>query len=323
MKKKTQKTQKIQKTQKKDKQGTQRRRQKKTKQHQTPTTSSQTPNHFVKAKCAPNPDKNSILGFSCYTSEALEKMRMLWNARHPDSLIETTDPREIWEQLKQQMAGLCNNEMCWMKQNFIREKMDNEIIHYTFAPTAPKSWKENPTEWLSSLDILNVMRQYEKRYSCFEFLGPSPIDYDKHILYGECVWEELCKFELRDFIRKNIYKIGIIFNLDPHYKTGSHWVSLFINVRTKQILYKDSYGEKPEAPILKFIRTVQRQARKLGIEMDYIYNKTRHQYGNSECGMYSLHFIIENLKDTPTEQLMDTKISDEEMVRLRNVYFNS
>ena len=41
------------------------------------------------------------------------------------------------------------------------------------------------------------MNQYEKTYKSFEFLGPSPIDYDKHLAYGECVWEELCEFSLK------------------------------------------------------------------------------------------------------------------------------
>ena len=45
------------------------------------------------------------------------------------------------------------------------------------------------------------MKQYENTYKCFEFIGPSPIDYDQHLSYGECVWEELCKFSLKE----NIY----------------------------------------------------------------------------------------------------------------------
>ena len=28
-------------------------------------------------------------------------------------------------------------------------------------------------------------KQYENAYHCFEFLGPSPIDYDEHISHGE------------------------------------------------------------------------------------------------------------------------------------------
>ena len=46
------------------------------------------------------------------------------------------------------------------------------------------------------------MKQYEKVYPCFEFMGPSPIDFDKRKMYGECVWEELCHFNLEDQIKK-------------------------------------------------------------------------------------------------------------------------
>jgi hypothetical protein len=279
-------------------------------------------NQFQKVKCAPNPNKNEVLGFTCYTSEALEKMRQLWNARHPDYKIQDNDPRQVWEELKENMEGTCNNELCWIKQNFVKNNLDSEILNYTFAPKAPSSWLKNPNEWLSSMDILNVMKQYEKRFHCFDFLGPSPIDFDDHVMFGECVWEELCKFNLNNFLKNEKYKIGVIFNLDPHYKNGSHWVALFINIRKKQILYFDSYGTQPCIEIKRFIKKIIKQAQHLNINIKYTYNKTRHQYGNSECGMYSLHFIIENLKDTPLKELMDKKISDEEMVQLRKSYFN-
>ena len=77
----------------------------------------------------------------------------------------------------------------------------------TFAPLQPISWKRKPTEWLSSVDIQKVMKQWENAYKCFEFIGPTPIDFDSHKLYGECVWEELCKFNLSSFLKKNKTKI--------------------------------------------------------------------------------------------------------------------
>ena len=61
---------------------------------------------------------------------------------------------------------------------------------------------QKSNEWLTSIDILNVMRQHEKIDRHFEFIGPSPIDYDHHKAYGECVWEELCKFSLAENLRK-------------------------------------------------------------------------------------------------------------------------
>ena len=36
---------------------------------------------------------------------------------------------------------------------------------------------------------------------------------------------------LNHFISKKINKIGIIFNLDKHDESGSHWVSMFINIK--------------------------------------------------------------------------------------------
>ena len=44
------------------------------------------------------------------------------------------------------------------------KNIDLDLKKYTFAPKAPDEWKENPTEWLTSIDILEVMKQYEKKY---------------------------------------------------------------------------------------------------------------------------------------------------------------
>lgn len=275
---------------------------------------------YKKAKCAPNPGKTQA--FSCYTEEALHKMRYIWNMRHPDCKIESTNAREIWNQLRDYIGETCSIESCWLKQKFIKNHLDEELLSYTFAPKRPDEWKRNPTEWLSSLDILAVMKQYERRYKCFNFIGPSPIDYDTHIYDGECVWEELCEFSLKDHIKNGKNKVGIIFNLDPHYLNGSHWVAVFINIKKKIIYYFDSYGEKSEAQIKKFMETVKKQGKSLGIDFTIKENSIRHQYSDSECGMYSLYFIIEMLKDKDPEYFLKNKIHDKEVMRLRKEYFN-
>ena len=48
------------------------------------------------------------------------------------------------------------------------------------------------------------------------------------------MWEELCKFSLKKQLSKGKQKTGIIFNTDPHYKEGSHWISLFINIQNNK-----------------------------------------------------------------------------------------
>ena len=216
----------------------------------------------LKIKCSPK-SKNETLPYTCYTAKGLHKLKTIWNRKHPDRKIKSNRPRNIWKALHYALSTSCNKESCWLRHKSIKNDIDLETKEYTFAPEAPKEWKENPNEWLTSIDILDVMKQYEQTYKCFDFIGPSPIDYDKHVAYGECVWEELCEFSLNKQIKEGKTKIGIIFNLDPHHKPGSHWVAMFIHTKKKEIYYLDSYGEKIPRQIKKFARKVQKQSLKL------------------------------------------------------------
>ena len=271
-------------------------------------------------KCAPNP--NSVGEFTCYTSQALYKMKDLWNIRHPDCKITSREPKKIWEDLRDYIGDVCERESCWLKQKFIDNNADKELVNYTFAPKRPKEWQTNPNTWLTSTDILAVMRQYEKYYKCFEFMGPSPIDYDTHVYDGECVWKELCEFSLKEQIKRGKTKIGIIFNTDPHYKGGSHWFACFVHIPKRKLYYFDSYGEKADLQISKLFKNISDQGRKMGINFTEVHNTLRHQYGNSECGMYSLYFIVEMLKDRNPEHFLKHRIDDKLVENLRKQYYN-
>jgi len=270
-------------------------------------------------KCAAGEEKST-----CYSDEALIKIRNAWNKRHPDAKILTNDPRIIWSNLKFYMRNTCKRESCWLRQSFMKNDLNKDLTDFTFAPKVPKEWIKKPNEWLTSVDILKVMKQFEKKNHSFEFIGPSPIDYDKHISYGECVWEELCKFNLENYIKRGINKIGIIFNTDPHDKEGSHWVALFINIKRLGIYYFDSYGERISKFINRFAKEkVIKQGRRLNMKFEFIKNKKRHQYKMSECGMYCIFFIIQMIKDKQTfAEFSNTLIPDEKMLSLRKKLFN-
>ena len=221
------------------------------------------------------------------------------------------------------MRKTCNNEQCWLKHKCYKHDIDERILNNDFAPETPSSWHKNPNEWLNSLDITNVMQQYENSHSNFDFIGPSPVDFDEHFLWGECVWDELCKFNLKKHMDNGKTKIGIIFNLDPHTKDGSHWVSMFVDIEKKLIVYFDSYGDKPPKRIFKLVKRIEKQGSQEGIHFDYHYIKNRHQYGNSECGMFSLYFIIQLLTGKKTyRDFLHKKYSDRWMQRHRKIYFN-
>jgi hypothetical protein len=276
-------------------------------------------------RCSPNPN-NKNKKFSCLEDEAIYKLRDLWNARHHDLQINSNDSREIWEKLNFYMGKTCKKESCWLKQKFVGGKM-NDALTDSFAPEIPSEWKKNPNDWLSSLDILNVMNQYEKAYKCFEFMGPSPIDFDTHKLHGDCVWEELCHFSLDNEIDKEKKsKIGIVFNMDTHDKPGSHWTSMFINIKRGTIFYFDSAGNRIPKKIKALVDRIisQGNARKPKIKFTFDQNyPVEHQYGDSTCGIYALYFIAHLLEDRHTEDYFKTHIlTDEYIDQFRTIYFN-
>ena len=278
--------------------------------------------NVIKLRCSPKTQKKK---YTCFEDETLYKLKDLWNARHPDSIIKTNDVKEIWEILNSKLNNVCNKESCWLKQKFVDGKLNKELAA-SFAPVSPKEWKKNPNEWLSSIDILDVMKQYESAYKCFDFIGPSPIDFDTHKMYGECVWEELCHFNLEDEMNNGKFKIGVIFNLDPHYEPGSHWVSLFVNVKRGTIFYFDSAGEEIPGKIMDFVNKIIKQGKNLKKPIDFKFDQNypvEHQYGDTECGIYSLYFIAHMLEDQINSHYLKTHIlKDKYMEKFRKVYFN-
>jgi hypothetical protein len=283
-----------------------------------------TPIELNKVNCSPK-DKKDIKDFTCYTDASLFKLRDKWNVRHPYEKIITNDPKEIHKLLSNYLSDLCNKESCWLKQNHEFGKID-ENFKDSFAPESPHEWKKNPNEWLSSIDIIKVMKQYEKAYKCFDFIGPSPIDFDKKKLYGECVWEELCNFNLKQQIKQGKTKIGIIFNTDPHNLPGEHWISMFINIKKGHIFFFDSVGRTAPNEIKEFVERIKLQGKQLVPRINFKYDENHpveHQYGNTECGIYSIFFIVHMLEDKLTEHYLKTHIlKDKYMEKFRKIYFN-
>lgn len=277
-----------------------------------------------RANCSPK-HKNELNNYTCYTDKSLFKLKELWNKRHPDVILKTNNPKEIHNYLYHVLGDVCRNESCWLKQKFHFGDINNELIN-DFAPQKPLSWKKNPNEWLSSVDIMNVMDQYEKAYKCFEFFGPSPIDFDKRKLYGECVWNEICNFNLGNQIKQGKKKFGFIFNTDPHFKDGEHWISLFIDVNKKEIIFFDSTGDKIPSEIQILVDRIINQGLQLKPAIHFKYDHTQgkqHQVGNTECGVYCLYFIINMLRDkTNVNDLKSKRLPDHYIKHFRHKYFN-
>jgi hypothetical protein len=302
-------------------------------------------------KCSPLVEGATANENTCYTPSVLHKIRDAYNKGHPNTKILSNDSDKIWYSLKTRLSN-CEKEDCWL--NEIKDTdMRKHLDAYIFAPDRPPKWDDNPNEWLSNLDILKVLKQYEKKHRDFKFIGPTPIDFDTRPKEdgGVCVWEELCTFDLGNYLKRGINHFGIIFNLDKHTGPGYHWVSLFISVESKKgrnfAFFFDSAGESAPPEVSAFVSRVQKQWLDLSPHhvnqpIRYIENAPHiHQRGNTECGMYSLIFIVTMLTGKPVKRssrggdrsplsmgqrihlFSKGIITDKEATMYRNIYFNS
>jgi len=299
-------------------------------------------NQFEKMNCSPAVNNKTPIKDSCFTPDVLNEIKTSYNEYHPDSKITTTNPKQIWYELKNRLST-CKKEDCWLKE--IRDpSIRNKINEYLFAPYQPKEWKKNHNTWLSNYDILNVLKQYELSNKKFKLIGPTPIDFDSrpNDMNGQCVWEDLCEFSLENFMKKhnNKTKIGIVFNLDKHNQGGSHWVSMFVDLEDKFVFYFDSAGDKIQPEIERLANAIIKEASVLSEPLIIEFHQNypiEHQMGNNECGMYSLFFIITMLTgeiNKPTKKKVfrnyhekigffkKGRIPDKYMNNYRDIYFN-
>uniref|UniRef100_A0A6C0D7A6 Ubiquitin-like protease family profile domain-containing protein n=1 Tax=viral metagenome TaxID=1070528 RepID=A0A6C0D7A6_9ZZZZ len=213
-------------------------------------------------------------------------------------------------------------EYSFVKALPLDENKKRELIKQYLRPKQPDEWKEDPDKWLNSLDITNVMNQYEEAYSEFEFMGPYPIDFAAPEPYnktGKCLIEEMCEIKTSIALQNGTKYIGIIYNLDPHFKSGSHWVATFIDLVKHKTYYFDSYGMEPPEQIKKFMKWLTTQ----DSQMKLFYNGRRFQYQSSECGMYSMFFIIRMLMGDDFQAFSRKAPPDSFMLDLRDWFFST
>lgn len=274
-------------------------------------------------KCAPD---KTLKNGSCVEVDVLIAMARSYNKEYPtkrinlNNKLDTLNPhkykRYLVKQFNDKLSDICDTQRCWVKQKFVK-KMKKYMIHQlkrnTFRPSGPTG----RFDWLNTYNIDNVMEQYEHKYDDFKYFGAVPIDFQ------DLPQLEISKFDLNNLYNDGIRRIGVIFNLDEHYKSGSHWVSLYIDFNKKNVYYSDSYGFRPEKRIRKFMRNVANQIKTKFGHVHMEYNRIRHQYSSSECGIYSINFIVRLLKNDSFKQLTSKRLTDEQINKCREVYFNN
>lgn len=289
-------------------------------------------------KCAPG---KTFTEGSCINKNILIEIANNFN-KHDNVNINTSNNKlgiiqELNNNFKKKYK--CTDQICWLSQKFVKTMNNNELNKYTFRPIGPSK----KYDWLSTNNINDVIEQYEKNYNDFLFLGTVPYDFmDLSILeFDKLDFEEMCK--------DNIHKLGLVINLDTHNQPGSHWVALYANLKDSQVYFFDSFAKKPGKRIKKFINKIIRYLyfktykKKININnivknlknneknnyienlnnFDIRYNKIQHQFKNSECGIYSINFILRLLKGEDFDYITKNVTSDNEINKCRKIYFSN
>lgn len=276
-----------------------------------------------------SPKYNTNKG-TCYNLKDLKEIAQNYNKENNNNKIKLNQTKEnLYNSILQANYDKCgDNEYCWLKQNYMEMNKDINKFLLKFRPEQPGSWKEEPKKWLNTYNLLNVMSQYEKKYKNFKFLGVLPIDFAHNTGFGTCISQNMCDLNIKELVNNKIYKLGNIFNLDKHYQNGSHWVSLFINLNPKSknygCYYYDSNGRNAPLEVKKFVSKVISDNSKLtNKELKFYENNIKHQFKNSECGIFSLYFIDQSLKNVNFNQFINKKnLHDDNMFKLRTKFFN-
>lgn len=249
-----------------------------------------------------------------FDAQSVDTLRKTYNKEHPNEPpIQSGDANGMWNSLKQRMHAKCKSGTS-----------ECIITSLLSKPNAPTNWKINPEEWLSTDDIEKIESRYEKLFSDYDYIGTFPIDFDLKSETGECLVSVLCSMDIRQMVKDGKTQFGIVFNTDVSTGPGQHWVAFFCDVRPEleypRITYFDSYAQTPEKEIKILMKRWKKQWDSLNAhpkKMVLTYNKTRHQFQDSECGMYCVYFHYCCLTGIPMEE----RVPDDVVRGLRGLLF--
>lgn len=273
-------------------------------------------------KCAPN---QTFQDGSCISLDLMIELAKAYNQDNPKksikfhSKLEMLNPNKykkyLVKEFKTRLNDVCDDQKCWMKQKYVKflnDKAKQKLKKGVFRPEGPGG----KFTWLNTNNINNVMKQYEDKYNDFYFLGTYPVDFDD-------LNTEIANVDFSNLEKQGKKKFGVVYNLDEHYKSGSHWVASYTDLDKGNVYFFDSYGEAPDPRIRKFLRRVEKYLSSKGVKnQEYKFNKKRHQFKNSECGVYSINFLARLLNGETFEQINGQRITDSEVNNCRKVYFS-
>jgi hypothetical protein len=270
--------------------------------------------------CSPKAHKFAEKDNTCYSHGELKLLAKEFNKKSPQK-ITGKNKKELVEKLLKAYEKVCDkHQFCWIKQT-LTSPTNVSKLEKSFRPQKPISWNKNRHTWLNTYDILYVLQQYEELYKDFKFLGVYSIDFASKDGFGKCIGDIMCDFDIKKFKKTSF---GVVFNTDPSYKGGQHWISLFCNLNPKKknygIYFYDSVASPAPKEVKAFMTKIQNQVNDPKFEK--LENKIQKQYDNYDCGTFSIVFITQCLKNKYSyDYICKHMHQDEKVNKLRDVLY--
>ena len=251
----------------------------------------------------------------CFPKRVLVTMLRMWNKLHPEDMVSLKKTKQqLWDTLQKKLEPVCQKDQsCWVDYlNLSRAKA-------YIKPIMPRDWIKDPDTWLTNFDIIDAMNVPNFN---FTFLGVFPIDFQDTDVLGKCIGDMMCTFDIRTL--KTSY-FGVVFNLSPHWHSGSHWICVYSGLDPELtnygFFYYDSLSLPVPSSIKKFGKKIKKQVQDSTFKL-YKSHKEQQKL-DGQCGMYCINFLLSCMKGKSALDLYKEKISDAKMRRLRTKIFRS
>ena len=233
-----------------------------------------------------------------------------YNQQYNDTISIYQTKESLIQSLKEKMKSQCKHPIC----------LERILQPEKIKAGRPANWDKNPVEWLTNIDIDNVLETYEDHFPHYKHIGTYSVDYDTKDVFGKCLADNVCHLNIQSCKNKKYKKISIVFNLSKHYEPGSHWVALIIDVSNNEICYYNSGATPPPKRIYTLMKNIKKTMPQ-GDKTALRWNTLQHQKSTTECGMFVIHTIIQMIERKFDSVIHDRMLDDTFVFRLRDILF--
>ena len=242
------------------------------------------------------------------------------------------------------------DETCVLNSEKVREvvghAMVREQLKNNFKPKGPR----NNNDWLDNFQIDGFIKQLGNYFNGER--NPKTNKKKANVYHIEFQMRdfqetngELAKIDIcNDIIGKGYTHMVCVLNTDYSSGSGIHWFCIVLDFQGKNsvnnidknrkdlqlggqypytIEYFNSSGQKPLPEVSRWMTQKQEE-----IEhncnypcIEILVNLFAHQMGNSECGVYCLHYIWSRLEGHPYSDWRERRYTDSEMLEWRKRIF--